>query len=79
MAIDAESLALPGLQSAALATAAESSASPRHQLAAYPTVVAIAAALEGSATIAAVAATAAVAGDEVGGAETMSKQVAVLS
>ncbi len=79
MAIAAESLTSPGLQSAALAIGAESLASPRLQLAAYPAAVAITASLERSATIAAVVASAAIAGDAVEGAGTMSQQVAVSS
>ncbi len=79
MAIAAESSTSPGLQSAALAIAAESLASPCLQLAAYPPAVAVTAALERSATIANVVASAAVAGNAVEGAGIMSKQVAVLS
>ncbi len=77
--IATEFLALPGLQSAALVIAAESFALPHLQLATYPAANAIAAALERSATIAAIVATAAIAGDVVEGAGTMSKQVAVSS
>jgi hypothetical protein len=58
---------------------AEPSALPCLQLAAYPAVVAIAAVLERRATIAAIVASAAIAGDAVEGAGTMSKQVAMLS
>jgi hypothetical protein len=78
MAIAAESLTLPALQSAALAIATESSALPRLQLPAYPTAVAVAAALERSTTIATIVASAAVAGDAVEWVGTMSKQVTVL-
>jgi hypothetical protein len=79
MVIAAESLASPGLQSAALAIATESLVLPSLQLAAYPMAVAIAAAWESSATIAPNVASTAIAGDAVEGAGTMSKQVAVLS
>jgi hypothetical protein len=54
-------------------------ASPSLQLAAYPVAVAVAAALERSATFAAFVASTAVAGNAVERARTMSKQVAVLS
>jgi hypothetical protein len=77
MAIAAESLTSPGLQSAGLTIAAESSASSRLQLAAYPMTIAVATALEKSSTITAIVASTAVADDAVGGEETMSKQVAV--
>jgi hypothetical protein len=65
MLIVAESSTLPGLQSAPLAIAAESLALPRLQLAAYPTAVAVAAAFERSTTIAAIVASAAIAGNAV--------------
>jgi hypothetical protein len=79
MAIDLESLTLPGLQSTTLVIATESLASPGLQLAAYPAAAAITAALERSATIAAIVASAAIAGNAVEETGTMSKQVAVLS
>jgi hypothetical protein len=79
IAIASESSTSPGLQSATLAVAAESLALPSLQLAAYPVAVAIPAALERSATIAAVVASAVVAGNAVGGVGTMSMQVAVPS
>jgi hypothetical protein len=79
MAIAAESLTSPGLQSSAFVIAAEFLASSHLQLAAYPAAVAIATAFEKSPTIAAIVASAPIAGDAVGGAETMYKRVAVPS
>jgi hypothetical protein len=79
MAIAAESSTSPRLQSSALVTTAESSALPHLQLAVYPVAFAAASVLERSTTIAAIVATAAIAGDAVEGAETMSKQVAMSS
>jgi hypothetical protein len=67
MGIAAESSTLPGLQSAALVIAAEFLALPRLQLAAYPAAITVAAALERNATIAAVVASAAIAGNSVEG------------
>jgi hypothetical protein len=79
MAIAAESLTSPSLQSAALAIAAESLTSRSLQFAAYPVAIIIAAASERSATIAAFVASTTIAGDAVEGSGTMSKQVAVSS
>jgi hypothetical protein len=79
MANAAESLTLPGLQSAALAIAVESLASPRLQLAACPAAIAVVTVLERGATTGAVIASTAIADNAVEGAGTMSKQVAMSS
>jgi hypothetical protein len=79
MVIAIESLTSPGLQSAALTIAAESLASPGLQSVAYPVAITVDAASKRRATVAAVVASATIAGNAFEGAGTMLKQLALSS